>query len=384
MKALLHITILFLLSTLSGCIGDPIKQALSELDDLKIILDKDLGDIKTEMEKWRTELPEEVRNLINDDIQKLSRDIVGATGAETKCTIDFLRARFKQSVENIKSKLLGRRIVYQQPCFCTLNLPMINPNSESKSIESIIFYGYDFNNRDSSNKLMKVVLVGDSSSREIDENYIGRNSNYQITINLIDILPEIASNKYHKLKIFWNGDSTSLSEAIISEWNPETKFDPFKPNALQFYPPHTGGNDTELDTKPGNWANGQVELQLRVNGNNIEGRVFYDVMEFGGDNTRFGIDGNGEARAWGQWTPIYTNVKPNYELIGFSPAAPTRYPFAVTDHNSPKHFYQGGSAVSQFEAFVDQEGDDRGYPHVNVLFNEMKAVLRQKPPIRWR
>ena len=382
MKLLLPLITFFLLSTLSGCINDPIKQALSELDDLKIILDKNLGDIKTEMEKWRTELPEKVRNIINDDIQKLSRDIIGATGAETKCTVDFLRARFIQSVENIKSRLLGRRQVYQQPCFCTLNLPMINPNSESKSIESIIFYGYDFNNRDSSNKLMKVVLVGDSLSKEIDENYIGRNSNYQITINLIDILPDVASNKYHKLKIFWNGDSTKLSEALISKWNPQTIFDSFKPNALQRYPEHTGGRDSELDTDPRNWANGQVELQLRVNGNNIEGRIFYDVMEFGGDNTRFGIDGNGEARAWGQWTPIYTNVKPDYELIGYSPAPPGRYFFVVTDHNSPKHFYQGGTAVSQFEAFVDQKGDDLGYPHVNVLFNDMKAVLRQKQPVR--
>lgn len=382
MKVLLNLTFFFLLSTLSGCIGDPVKQALSELDDLKIILDKDLGDIKTEMEKWRTELPEKVRNLINDDIQKLSRDIIGATGAETKCTIDFLRARFIQSVENIKSRLLGRPMVYQQPCFCTLNLPMINPNRESKSIESIIFYGYDFNNPDSSNKLMKVVLVGDSVSREIDENYIGRNSNYQITINLIDILPEIASNKYHKLKIFWNGDSTRLSEALISKWNPETIFDPFKPGPLQRYPEHTGGRDSELDSDPGNPARGQVELQLRVNGNSIEGRIFYDVMEDDGDNTRFGVDGNGEARAWGPWTPIYTSVKSGYELIGFSPAAPPRYPFAVTDHNSPKHFYQGGTAVSQFEAFVDQKGDDLGYPHVNVLFNEMHAVLRQKQPVK--
>lgn len=382
MKLMLHLLIASLLLVTSGCFKDPVKQALSELDDLKIILDKDLGSIKTEMEKWRTELPEKVRNLINHDIDRLSRDIIGATGAETKCTIDFLRARFIQSVDNIKARLLGTKIVYQQPCFCTLNLPMINPNNSPTSIEKIIFYGYDFNNLDSSNKLMKVVLVGDSLSKEIDDTYIGRNSNYQITINLIDILPEIASNKYHKLKIFWNGDSTSLSEALISKWNPETTFDPFKPNAMQFYPPHSGGSDTELDTNPGNWANGQVELQLRVNGNIIEGRVFYDVMEFGGDNTRFGINVNGEGRAWSSWTPIYTNAKENYELIGFSPAAPGRFFFAVSDHNSPKHFYQGGSAVSQFEAFVDQKGDDRNFPHVNVLFNEMKAVLKQKQPVR--
>lgn len=380
MKYFFQSALLVALFLLSGC--DTVKQALSELDDLKIILNKESGDVTTELEKWRKDLPDNVRNLINDDIQKLSENIIGSTGRETKCTFDFLRDRFKQSVDNIKHKLLGETLVYQKPCFCTVDLPMINPNSNSKTLQSINFYGYDFNNLDSSKKLMKVVLVGDSSSVEISENYIGRTSNYQIIVNLIDILPEVASNKFHKMKIFWNGDSTGLSEALISKWNADTKLDPFQPQTIIWYPPHAGGSDTELDTDPGNWANGQIELQLRVNGNNIEGRAFYDVMEFGGDNTRFGINARGEASAWGPWTSIYTNADAEYELIGFSPAAPNRFLFAVTDHISPKHYYQGGTAVAQFETFVDQDGDDRGFPHVNVLFNEMKAILKQKQPTR--
>src|SRR4051794_37478473 len=85
---------------------NPVKRALAELDDLKIILSEKSGDLTTELEKWRQDLPRDVRSLIEDDIQKLSRDIIGATGSETRCTLDFLRNRFIQGVENIKAKLL--------------------------------------------------------------------------------------------------------------------------------------------------------------------------------------------------------------------------------------------------------------------------------------
>lgn len=377
MKQFLYL-ICFSLFLLTSC--DPIKRALSELDDLKKIINNKTGDLTSELEKWREELPEDVRNLIDDDVQKLTKDIIGATGSETRCTVDFLRARFSQSVENIKLKLLGRPAVSQKPCFCTLNLPQINPNSDPKSIESLNFYGFDFDNLDSSGTLMKVVLEGDSVSKLIDEKYIGRTSNYQMVVNLIDILPEIASNKYHKLKIFWNGDSKGLAEAVISEWKPQTKLDPFQPRSFSWYPPHTGGDD-DFDTDPGNWANGQVQLELRVNGNILEGRLFYDVMEFGGDNTRVGVNVNGEASAWGPWTSIYTNTDAKYELIGYSPVPPERYRFAVTDQG-PKHYYQAGSAVEQFEAYIDEKGPDVVNCHVDVLFNSMKAILRQKQPIR--
>jgi hypothetical protein len=381
-KLMVYLSSFFLLFLLTGCVEDPVKQALSQLDDLQKAINNKTGDVTAEIDKLQKDLPDEVRSLIEVDIQKLSRDVIGSTATETRCTVNFLRDRFSQSVENIKLKLQRKPMISHKPCFCTVDLPQIDPSSDAKSIQSLNFYGYDFDNLDSSKQLMKAVLVGDSTSKVIDEKYIGRTTSYQMVINIADILPEIASNKYHKIKIFWNGDSTKLSEALISEWKPQTKFDPFQPRTFSWYPPHTGG-DCDFDTGPDNWANGQVQLDMRVNGNVIEGRLFYDVMEFGGDNTRVGVNGNGEASAWAPWNTIYTNADPRYELIGFSPAAPPRYPFVVTDHG-PKHYYQGGSAVEQFEAFVDEKGCDVANCHVDVLFNNVKAVLRQKQPIRLR
>lgn len=385
MKHLAYSLLLLCWSGFQGC-TDAVDKALSELNNLEKIITERTGDLTTELEKWRADLPKEARSLINDDIEKLSQDIIGSTGKETRCTVDFLRDRFKQSVENIKAKLTGGKVVYQKPCFCTINMPMINPNADEKTLQTLSFYGYDFNNPDSSKKLMKVVLVGDSTSREINENFIGRTSNYQVVINVADILPEIASNKYHKIKIFWNGDSTGLSESVLSQWKPDIKFDPFQPRSFSWFPPHTAG-DGDFDTDPGNWANGAVQLEMRVNGENIEARLFYDVMEFGGDNTRVGIGIDPktnqvtEATAWGPWTPIYTNINPKYELTGFSPGPPARYPFKVVDHG-PKDYHQGGTAVEEFKAFVDEKGDDVANCHVDVIFNPMHAVLKQKQPVR--
>jgi hypothetical protein len=379
MKKLIYLFSFLVLFLLNSCITDSIEEAVKALDRLEIDIKNSSGDIKAELENWQKDLPNEVRSLIDDDIQKLSANMIGSIGAETRCNVDFLRNRFIQSVENIKRKLLKEPPIYLKPCFCTIDLPSINPNAEPKSLENLKIYGYDFDSPDPSKKLMQVVLIGDGNlSKIIDEKFVGRTTNYEMTINITDILPEIASNKYHKIKFFWNGDSKSMAEILIMKWQPQNLIKQFLPRNFAWYPPHTGG-DCDLDTKQGNWANGKIQIQFRINGNELQARLFYDVMEFGGDNTRFGVNAAGEASAWGPWNTLYTNDNNDYELVSYSPAAPDRYSFSVTDQGS-KDYYQAGSAVSEFVAYIDRKGDDCGYCHVEVFFNNMDVILRRKQP----
>jgi hypothetical protein len=379
MKKLIVLLCLFQLVLLVGCFDDAIKEAVRQLDNLEQTFNNKSGDLTTELENWRKQLPDEVHALIDDDVQKLATNIIGSTGAETRCTVDFLRDRFKQSIKNIERRLLKQPIVYEKPCFCTVDQPALNPNDELKTIETIKLYGYDFNNLDPSKKPMQAVLVGDGGiSKPIDEKFIGRTTNYAMVIDVADILPDIASNKYNKIKFLWNGDSKGMSEILILKWLPENLITSFQPRSFSWFPPHTGG-DGDLDTKQGNWANGQIEIQFRVQENMLQARLFYDVMEFGGDNTRFGVNGNGEASAWGPWNTLYTNDDPHYDLIGYSPSAPDRYHFSVFDQGA-KDYFQAGSSVLKFVAYVDQKGDDVGYCHVDVLFNPMDAILKRKQP----
>src|ERR1700684_619063 len=141
-KPWLHAILLISLFSFSGC--DKINRALNQLDDLKTIFSDKSGDVLTEMQKWRNDLPKDVRSLINDDVEKLSKDVIGSLGSETKCSFDFLRDRFKQTVDNIKLKIQGWRQKNYKPCFCTLNMPLLDPNANSKSIQALSFYGYDF------------------------------------------------------------------------------------------------------------------------------------------------------------------------------------------------------------------------------------------------
>jgi hypothetical protein len=326
------------------------------------------------------DLPAEAHELISNDLKVLTNDAVGASATGALCSVDVLKHGVSRTLDNLKLKLLRKKVMPIKPEFCTLSMASIDLNSDEKSRNTLSIYGFNLYNPDISNNLIQVALIGDNVKKQIDEKYIGRNTNYLLSVNLNSLAPELVSNKYNKIQLYWNGDSTKMPQALIQKWKPKTDVKEFTPTPITFIPPKIGSGDCDFDTKPGNPIVGNIHVEFNIQPTYVEARVHMDAMEFGGDNTHVGGPDNYPS-SWSPWTRIYTLTKDNFEIQQLAPNTSSKQELLV-DSQGQKLYFMGSGAVSNYTVDLDQPGCEAGtYTKVVVTFNQLSVILIEKRPL---
>lgn len=383
----LTLTTFLLLSSCNPFKSD-IEKALNTIDKTVSKMNSANADWQSIVKNLSKDLPNEVRSIIGNDLNIIVHDMIGAAGTEVMCNMDFIKKRTINSLLNLKAKLIYKAPRILPPGgFCTLNISAINLNASPESWRLLSIYGYDLNALDRNNKMVQLALIGKDTLKFIDEALIGRTTNYQLTLNLGALLPDLIENKYDKIQLFWNGDPKGMPQVLIQKWTAQTKVIYFLPSPIVFVPPFSGGGpDRDFNTKANNVTNGRTNVEFRVSKSTIEARVFMDAMESGGDNTRVGVSidpatkQETEATAWGPWTRIYTLDDPQWEIKEFTSNIQTPLNFTVASQG-PKLYPMGGGSVSHYTVDIDQNGDEAGfYTKVTVDWNKLSLLLIQKKP----
>jgi len=370
---------LVLMSLFDSCFRSPIEQAITRIDVAIDAINKNSSQWQTIVSNLATDMPKEVHNIIGNDLTSLSRDFLGSASIEFKCNVDFMKARVRNSLQNLKAKLTGEKVYVARPAFCSVNPSSINPNlTTSPSMNTLHVYGYDFNNTDPANRLIQAVLIGDSSHEFIEDKYIGHVSNYELIINASALFPIISKNKFYKIQLLWNGDSIDLPQVLLQKWTAETKTEFFTPTEFSWIPPFTGAHDKDFNTKASNHADGNVKMRYNIQPGYIEASVYLDAMEIGGDNTRVGFSaGTHEESGWSDYHRIYTVSDPKFEIQSFTQNLETFQPFSI-DRQGPVPYFQSGP-ISRYNIDIDHDNDDAGsYSKVTVFFNQLSVVLVHK------
>jgi hypothetical protein len=327
----------------------------------------------------KKDLPDDARDMIGNDLKILSNDVIGATASGLICSTDAIKNGAIQTLRNLKAKALGKKFFIPKPEFCTLNMASIDLNSDPKSRNTLTFYGFNLFNADTSNRLIQAVLIGDSTKKIIEEKYIGRNTNYQLSINLNSLIADLVENKYNKIQLYWNGDTAKMPQVLIQKWKAKTDVKEFLPTPISFIPPHIGASDLDFDTDNGNPAVGNIRVEFNVTPTSVLARVHMDAMEFGGDNTRVGGPDN-EATSWSPWTPIYTLTNKNFEIKELSPNTTSKQELLIASQGQ-KLYSMGGGSVAYYTVDLDQGGDEAGtYTKVVVTWNTLSVILLEKKP----
>lgn len=373
-------------------IPDEAKRAINSFEIAAQQANKKGADLIGIIEGLRKEIPDEIHKIIGNDLAILSRDVGIMTTTQAFCTIDFIGARVESKLYYLAAKIRrfydkNAPLRLEKPTFCGTNILALDLSNDISAVKELVFNGYNLNSPDSARNLVRAVLVGRKDRLNINEEYIGRNSDYNMVVNVAALLPELVTNKYQKLKLIWGNDSSDLSEVVIKPYVTQVKVIPTTCMPITFTPPHTGG-DADFDTSDGNWTNYRVFIQTRLASEKlIQVRVFMGAMEFGGDNTTVGYHwSDNDARAYGEWRTLYELADPNYKIVGLSPEGTfenTKIDGAVRTHGPQPPVGMAGSLVSNYVVQIDRDGDEAGeYTNVNVTFNDFKVTVESIPPAR--
>lgn len=378
MKLVILLLVLVCLTTYA-CVGKEVDKAAETVDNAVRSIDKATAQIERTNVGWQnivtdlgSDLPKEAHDLIANDVDILSRDVIGATITSAMCTLDFVKLRALQTLKNLKARLLKQPLTPVSPGFCTLTIPSIDLN-DPLAFHTLNVFGFDLNTLDKNFLKIQAALVGDSTYYPIPEKFIGRTTNYQIAVNLTTLWPDLAANKFSKLKLYWNRDSANMPEVLVQPWKAVEKLVRVDAQTITFVPPHEGPSDRNFDTESKNWASGNVHMEFMIDEDHtqLSARIYMTVMEFGGDNTL--------ARGYSPWTPLYTVADKRFQLQDFSPNAPSDLPFNFTTEG-PRDFYPAG-CVSRYTIQIDHPDDDAGsYTMVTANLNEFSVKLVQIKP----
>lgn len=362
MKYARYTLIFFALITQLSChFDEDVDKAVGEIDKAITDINRTSVGWQNIITKLDADLPGQAHAVIGEDLDQLGRDVVGATTASAMCTIDFVKTRAIQTLENLKAKLLKHPYPALTPGFCTLTVPSLDMNNPVEN-KNLNIFGFDLNARDPKNARIRAALYGPTAYMKIPEDLIGRSTNYELAVNIAALWPELLKNKYSKIKFYWNDDSTNMPEVLIETWEAKTKAVQVTPQSISFTPPLIGG-DVDFDTKPGNWASGSTHMEFMIDSasRSLLARVYMQAMEFGGDNT--------QVKGYSPWRVLYTEPDRRYRLVDFTPDTPSDQPFSFTTQG-PTDFYPAGS-VARYTIQIDHKGDDAGtYTMVIVNLNQ--------------
>jgi hypothetical protein len=367
------------------CLFKPLQPGQPLGDSIQIaigMIEQGIRDIQGESGQWRyvlekiaKDLPEDISSLIRNEAQQFASRTIAVAGVEASCRIDMLGKRAVGFLQGLLAKLKNEPPPVLSPTFCQVIPGNISLSDNPNTWQTITLFGYDFDNKDTSGNLMSVDLLSEAGSTTLlSESYIGRNSYYQITLNLSQVAPTLYQNKIAKLRIVWNGAPLDAQGQItIAPWKPKISNPPIPvpPSSFTYTPPKTKG-DADFDTDDDEPMTIEVNSELIVTDSTIDGRVYLKAREPRPDYTT--------AEGWSPLNRFYT-APSGWKIVSVQPSANCSQTGNITTHGPIPYNCPAGSTISKFTVWGDRDGDEAGsYTKVQADWRAMQVTIEETKP----
>jgi len=330
----------FLLATcLMSCgLGTKIEDATTKAVNA---IDKAMSNLSFESQEWRTvlenaldEIPDEIKEIIGNDMQNLISESIAVAGVEVRCNVDFFRARLRQDLGNIKRKILKQPLIEGDAEICQIVPSVIDLNLSPNDRNSITFTGYDLRNTD-------VTLFLRSGGSQIDHtSKLHKTSNYQLTANL-------------------GGNGIPLnsgSDQIILK---------YKGNILSEIPVIQVA--PEICDSNGPYVTSWVKLKLSQDKKNLRAEMYMEAKETRSD----------WSTAKKTETITLYNAPNNWVIEKITTNPMSIHRNYLDDDHALDTYNIGGGPVEKMVFTGDLSGDDIGRTQVEISFRPINLQLRE-------
>jgi len=357
---------------LSSC-APPVPQGI---DRALVTIDRAINTIQNEPELWRAtlqdvadQLPSDVQSTIRTEIDQLATRSIATAGVELRCNTDFFAERAVQGLKRVKAMLTGTNPPPIPPAICNIVPPKLDLNLSPDRRTTIEIYGYDLDYEAENGHLLEVFLVAKNGERTplADVQRLGRTTHYLHVLNVAgsDFDSLLQKEGIAKIEFAWGNDGRK-GEVIVIGREAQHNNETFTPQQISHVPSHVRG-DADFDSDYGNPMSFTVKAQSRVNGNEIQVRVYMYAAEEEDDYTT--VD------SWSSWERAYL-APAGWTIESYSPSAVAERSGNITDHNIRVESLPAGELVNRFEIYGDTDDDEAGgYTRVIAYFSPMRVNL---------
>jgi hypothetical protein len=399
LRILLVSSIVFSL-TFSSCFETPINNALAEID-------RATNDINANSAEWQNilnRLPDKIKGKVDDTIQnELTRFVehsAGVVSQQTVCTSDILAKRAINFLRKLRQAVVGgQKAAYlTSPIVCQVpsNIELSAMPAGHRIIEAS---GADFNVRDNKDKQISIAFWSDSNQKafNIDESRIGRNTNYNLAINLdgAEIPKLVKDNDINKILFYWNESNVEQPQVLVLKHVVGTDEFTVPIGDVSLIPRHTGGDQ-------GNDLNNDNPFQTDVLGkvfiSSDQRQVLYNLYMHGketqSDYTEVegwksevqtgtksvGLGGLFKVPVYGEGPGLLAYTAPNgWKIVSVTPLGETRDHINITQHGD-QNLFQGsaGQVVRVFKVNGGEGGGEAGnQTGVTATFNNIVVKIQE-------
>jgi hypothetical protein len=313
----------------------------------------------------KNDYPDEIRSIINNDVDRLVKTSISTTSAEARCDLDFVSKRLKAGLENTIRKLQNLLRVKEnkpllpmlsfKPSFCSITPEEIDLNE--KNIKPLKIYGYDFEDVDS----LKVETTSFDGRKNDITKFLAHTTDYMLTLRTDD--PTIYTN-FNQVN-FEFAHSVLYSFLIIPQTpkicKEEDKDITAVPQVINFFANRVGTGDGDFggDVRVGIGAT----LNISPDQKSIVCTIGFYADEVNGD-THGRYDGT---------QTVFT--APSGQKIK-SINTPTKFSLAYTQSGNDPVEEAGNGFITRAVVRADHKGDDvPGYTGAELTINTIRVTL---------
>jgi len=334
-------------------------EAVRALDDAIRTLDNTSEDWQKVLQETRAKLTEDAQTTIRNEISDVLTRGVGATGADFRCSADFVRGRVRQELVRLKSELIGGTVESREPTLCNIVPSVIDVSRIPDSLKALELYGYNFD-------VSPIEVIVELGDRTVDvTSKLDRPTRYLLTLNLgpngVQLPPEA-----NRITLKWN--ATTLSTITIIQPPPvvcRKEVRSFQPTPYTHIPQHILG-DREF-----NRHGPDVEASATIMNRQmyIEAEVYMIARETSADWTT----------AQGKAVVRLYSVEPGWRIADVSGKLDDKIGYRDSNYD-PDVFDRGsGGPVKRFSAVGDSAGVDAGtQTRVQVEWNPLMMILEEE------
>jgi hypothetical protein len=359
----------------SGCnlgnvlnpVVDPVKAAVSTLDDAIQKITAVSGSWQTVLQSSLTQLTADAQSTVRNEVQTLLNNTIATVQVSVMCTVDFLGHRVVQALQEIKAELLHSAPPAPDPVVCSSTPITVEFAAwQQNRVPQVTLTGYDLQ------APMQVTLVQTTGSAVVP-NVLAAASQYQATINLgatgLKLTPQAQKISVQNTKnppVELSGINVIQPQPKICEER-DTPPEAIGPISL-IADTHTSG-DTEFN---GNGPHVTIAFQMfPLNTTELHYLMTIIATETRSDFTEF--------RGFGGGTLSLNPPLPaGFAIISINGSTASSAEYTDTNTNDDHVAPNNGGPVREFVVVGDTGGDDFGKTGIkSVSFNTVGLHLRE-------
>jgi len=371
-------TIFFLVASLSACSmmkkADEITDKIADTaTSTTAILEDAIGNLDRNSADWQSVLQSTVGQLSDtasdtaSQVDGILNRTVAATGAEMRCSADFLGQRVKEQLRNVLARLKGESPKLLRPHICTTTPDNVAVDKVPDPLTHISFSGYNF---DINAKLKAYVQRVDGTKRDITSK-LNMPTHYSMTLPFGTTGATLGSRD-QRILVTWNNDPL-ITVGITQPEIPacEEKEVSFTPSNITFTPNRHTDGDREF-AGHGPRVTGSVRLVEELSGSGTARKVRVLVRLKARETKKDWTTVEGE-----KYYDVFS-FPAGYKIVQRLTPSATTSSFEYTDNNHRDDSINPGQGPARKLVITgDSKGKDVGKVKAVVHFNQVRYKIRQ-------